>query len=105
MKAVEVLKAARELISDPRRWTTQTFACDKDGWDCDAWSDVAVRFCAFGAVDRIGMGAESGATAFIVRAAREAWNLGPARVNDEYGHTAVMQMFDRAIELAAAEET
>jgi hypothetical protein len=41
------------------------------------------------------------ADALLIRAAKRVFDSDPASVNDTMGHAAVMQMYDKAIELAA----
>lgn len=104
MKASTLLQKARARIEDPARWCQGRH-----------WNDDKSRCCAVGA---IGLEAETGnlraglcsaAQGFLDAAARAAFappphGLGAAWVNDTFGHAAVLRMFDRAIELAQAEE-
>lgn len=53
MTTVEVLKAARDLISDPVRWTIQVSARDAQGNSVAPHSALAVRFCAYGAIENV----------------------------------------------------
>lgn len=104
--ALTVLREARELISDPKRWTTGFFAKDADGRD--VWWDYsgAVCWCAIGALNKVA-GAPEPHTA-----ARKALRIGserafgetdPTLVNDGLGHVAVLRMFDAAIAFAEKE--
>lgn len=46
----EALKAARERISDPERWTQGEYAKNTQGEACNANSSEACQWCAAGAV-------------------------------------------------------
>jgi hypothetical protein len=112
----DVLRAARERISDPERWGVGVHARDTSGAeveDCEALPK-ACEWCALGALFAEGvqpygddegfseedaaLGAE--ATEFLTRGADGEW---PPTVNDEGDHARVLDMYDRAIELAEAE--
>jgi hypothetical protein len=96
--AVEVLIAARELISVPERWTRGVYSLIDE-------NDEAVCWCGAGAVyaaaDRAGCNPEHArcllndavGTGYII------WNDDPNRT-----HAEVLAAFDKAIELARAEE-
>lgn len=102
-EAVRVLKAAKALISDPKRW-------------CRFVLRDRSRFCAEGAVFKVcGYEMRDGckftdqsvseashepAALFLVRAARMNGALYPFIINDTRKHEDVMRMFDLAIELA-----
>jgi hypothetical protein len=103
VKPSELLTQARDLIADENNWTTVFYARGEDGEPLDTGFDPrAVRFCAVGACDRT-----RASEAWLRRAAKELFPTmsGPASVNDRLGHAAAMQMFDRAIEIATAEES
>lgn len=54
-KTIEILRGAREILSDPDRWTRQFQARDSEG-DCVAWNNPgAVCFCLMGAINRASM--------------------------------------------------
>lgn len=53
MTTKEALEAARDLISDPKRWTTGYFAKKADGEITASRKPDAVCWCASGAVNRI----------------------------------------------------
>lgn len=42
----------KELLSGPEKWTQHTYARDKNGRDCSQWSQEAVCWCLYGAVDK-----------------------------------------------------
>lgn len=103
MTTVEILRAARELISDPARWTKGACARDRKGEPLYAGYDPqAVRWCAFGAVEKIGRtNRERFAAVDVLNKASYSWL--PA-VNDNEGREAVISVYDRAIALAEQEE-
>lgn len=104
---VDVLRAARERISDPERWATGYFAFDAAGTPVEANAPAACRWCAVGAVlaetnQPYGYGGYQPPVA--VSARRFLDQAGPVlSVNDEAGHQAVLELYDRAIALAEAE--
>jgi hypothetical protein len=53
---LEVLRGARELLSDPKRWAKKWFAKGSLGFDCDALSPDAVCWCVAGAIERVAAG-------------------------------------------------
>jgi hypothetical protein len=56
MEAVEILKKARGLLSQPGAWTRGWFAKDASGEPCQSNDPSAVCFCAFGAVNKFSSG-------------------------------------------------
>lgn len=96
----DILRRARARIEDPSRWTRGYSARDSKGAAVDAASEMAVAWCAYGACTAEG-GDEGDAVAerWLVPAAGSVGQM-PSTLNDDWGHTAVLQMFDRAIELA-----
>ena len=112
MKSVEVLTKARELISDPAKWTQGASAKNRDGKVVGLMSDDAECFCLIGAIDRITLDGEdadndtawAGAEAY--RLTRDAigggaiseWNDEPKRT-----HADVISALDAAIEKAKAQ--
>jgi hypothetical protein len=108
--AAEILRAARERITPKGRWTTDAYARRAGDEAADPLGKCAVRWCAIGALVReegvAGLWVERPGNVgadFLRDAAREIFGLSsPTTVNDEIGHDAVLQMYDRAIELAEA---
>lgn len=116
MNEVEILKAARSLIEDQNCWATGKLARDAAGLGCDVYSDSACQFCALGALERIQLMTHTWrGDGFLYKSAIKllidrdvlGWRLSckasPAYVNDVLGHAAVMEMYDRAIEMAQQE--
>lgn len=109
---VEILKAARERISGPARWTQNAFARRADGEIVAPDSSVACRWCAGGAL-RAEANVHDGKSgrsanhflrvAAIERVGGEAQTSVP-RFNDWAirKHSEVVGLYDRAIELAEA---
>jgi hypothetical protein len=107
MNAREILVEARELISDPSKWTVQTFARRATGDEVVATDSKAERFCALGAIFRVSEVTSpgqlrcipSGMTARLVlmQAAYRLHGKGITEANDFIGHHAVLEMFDTAI--------
>ena len=99
--SAQILRAARARIADPKNWTTDTFARDANGWPCSARDKNACRWCAYGALRADGYFNDAPATALLSEAS-QALNCGmlPHAVNDLKGHSAVLKIYDRAIELA-----
>lgn len=95
---VKVLKAARELISDPARWTQFESARDEFGNPIPARDQKACSFCSVGAFSRVCMD-----FSFEVRdAAEEAFyeaigSSSIATFNDSHTHPEVLAAFDAAI--------
>lgn len=101
--ALEILIAARELISVPERWTKGAMARDARGNSVPVGSKVANQFCSKGAVlhscNRAGGGYFE-----AIRYLGLAMHDLVARWQDEHEHPEVLAAFDRAIELARQEE-
>lgn len=98
--AVDILRAARELIAEPKAWTQRAFGRDEDGMCCDSLHPDAVCWCAGGALTKAANG-----HGLIRSKAREQLYaaIGCADIvdfNDEHTHAEVLSAFDRAITLA-----
>lgn len=104
---VAILREARDLISDPARWTRHELARDKDGNAVHPTSEEATCWCAQGALAKV-HGREnylsSRSYALLSSHASPQWRFRaePSYVNDCNGHQATLAMYDRAI--AAAEQ-
>ena len=100
MKPSEVLRAARELICAPERWTQGVLARNAKGNAVKPVSRNATCWCAYGAITRI----------------QESWSWPPfefldqamdspiAKFNDHHPHREVLRRFDKAIALAEQSE-
>jgi len=101
--ALEVLRKARELISQESAWTQGAFARDANGKPCGMTSDSAVCWCAGGALI---------AAAHVLGhpEKNKAWNalqtyMGCSVIgwNDQRRkHRSILQAFDRAIKLVSS---
>ena len=101
----EVLRRAREIISDPTKWTQGTYARDKYGHRAEPDSPAASRWDALGAITRaskelgVREGIGAGSVDRLITIAK-----GPvSTINDNQGHAAVLALFDKALasEMAA----
>ena len=107
---VNILSEAQELIRDPSKWGQGAFARDAEGRPVAFDGKPACSWCALGAVDFIGTMRRdyisSGRALRALRIASELYWTGeadPAGVNDNCGHADVMEMLDRAIQIAKEE--
>lgn len=107
--ALELLREARELISDTARWTKGDLARDVYGYGVPYNSGRAVRWCSIGAIYR---------SAEFVQGNDAVWEakrqlgvaIGVPDVNvfatrqDRLGHAWALAGFDRAIAALEAKE-
>lgn len=103
MTTIEILKKARELLSDPARWTQNAYARDVTGRGVPPTSSSATCWCLIGAL-AAAEGSQCGVSFIAVseksKAAVDAfnethlpiWNDAPDRTHNE-----VLQRFDEAI--------
>lgn len=94
VKEVDIIKKARELLSDPKRWTTGAGARDKHGDPIPVNSPMAVCWCMSGALARIA-------------GYSDAWDAekllhpnfpgGITGFNDTHEHADVLELMDKAI--------
>ena len=100
MNTLEILQAARELISVPERWTQGCLARNRAGKECSFRSNDSVRWCSIGALNKIStLNIVSHALVFLSKAVSVKTNKF-STWNDTHTHAEVLQAFDRAIELA-----
>lgn len=104
---VQALCKAKDLIADGSKWCCDTYAQSDLGIQIHPNHPRAVSFCSVGALAHV-MEVDAGAAEmslpgqFLVDAAQQIGQCHPTNLNDGYGHSAALQMFDRAIELARA---
>ena len=103
---VDILRAARGVLSDPGRWTRYALARACDETTCNVTSAGARCFCAMGAVFRAGgynLVGDAPAVVVDALALLRAPN-GLARFNDDpkTKHADVLALFDAAIARAGA---
>jgi hypothetical protein len=86
----QVISRAYQLIEDPNHWTTFALARDESGLACLPGSEIAVRFCARGALYRAACEICPDGSAALFKTV--TWSLPwLALVNDFRGHTAVLK--------------
>jgi hypothetical protein len=99
---LQILRRARELISDPERWTTELAARDECNGSVAPWDESAVCWCAVGAMERAAhdLGVRVSSNAYSA-AMERLYALSPhnsvVQVNDVEGHAAVLALFDKAL--------
>lgn len=97
----DILRAARELISTPEKWTQHDWARDRSGKATIYSSPDAACWCAMGAIRQVtgGYPGFSLAEDILEQATRSndigAWNDRQGRT-----HKTILRAFDRAIALA-----
>ena len=100
---LQILKEARELISDPERWTQGEDARDEDGLPVHPDDSDATCWCTLGALHRVATGNDK-TTVFME--IQKAVDLLPgirsqgyyaAKFNDAHSHDEVLALFDHAI--------
>lgn len=94
---VEILREARDLISDRDRWCQGVEALTKEGIDVDARHPKAIRWCALGAVWKLPIKHKDWEDAVRVLYA----GCGSlTEFNDSHTHAEVLALFDDAIQRA-----
>jgi len=105
MTPLEALTAARERISTPERWTQGAEARDAEGNSVEPWGAKAVRWCMIGAIQHVSLIIIFRPFTLLVRAIGDPLaDIAEWQDNPERTHTDVLATFDRAIELARAEQ-
>jgi hypothetical protein len=119
LTTLEILTQARELISNPARWTQHALARDANGdshplahpyhdhphWDgIRGYDSEACSWCALGAIEKVSnasLNTDSNspppARLALHRAAEKLYSLSTPEVNDTLGHAEVLNIYDRAI--------
>jgi hypothetical protein len=98
MSALETLKKARDLISDPAKWTQGNLASDVYGDEIDPQSDDAICFCAIGAIERFtGTTENTEADLCLSVTCEKLSGLPVFAFNDSHTHPEVVALFDAAI--------
>ena len=99
-----IIERARALIDNQATWCQGTFAFLADGRRCSAHEAGAVRFCAYGALQRVAFDltgkralaeelAQKAAVAITGRNAAQARST-IIQTNDRHGRAAVLRLFD-----------
>lgn len=99
MLAADLLRAARARIFDPERWTQGALARDAMGNLIAETDSRAKCWCARGAYYAEDPLSSHGGEKFLNEAADEKGTF-VERINDRGRHADVMDLYDRAIELA-----
>ena len=98
MDTVKILKSARNLISDPRRWTQGDYV--------DRNANGEICYCAIGAlaaVQEIEPGDDIPGAADLARVitgGSSDYGFWVVRYNDDHAHADILAIFDEAIEAA-----
>lgn len=100
--AMQVLIAARRLISKPERWCQGYYAFDKKGNFVDPSDDGAVRWCAEGACLRVAQKREFDDHPALQLLRNQLKRNDIPNWNDtrRRTHKQVLNLFDKAIETA-----
>lgn len=115
LSPLEALQKARDLVSDPKRWTQNAFARDEDGRDGPSYDGdwfEPVCFCSLGALAHVcGMEPEHELPGEDVLAGVIAEQNGLEydlslihEFNDSHTHAEVLAIFDLAIARASSSE-
>ena len=73
IRAIEVLRDVRELLSEPARWTTGEYARDAAGHETDPSDGRAVSWCGHGAIYACGIARGMPTLGRIIR---DDWTTG-----------------------------
>lgn len=104
VRTIDVLRAARKRIEDPKRWTRMAFARTSDGTGVTSDCDAAAKWCLVGSLwkERRNFGLSADDTDPLMRALCVlAARLGDYRTlvdaNDSGGHAVALRILDAAI--------
>lgn len=103
-EVVEQLQNARDLITDPNKWTKRSFAKDSHGNSVSATSSRAVCFCSIGALEHVSNGIGYEKSLNILQSIAPLYTTVIV-YNDSYNttHDDILKLFDVAIEKAKSE--
>jgi hypothetical protein len=97
-RATTILISAKDLISDPAKWTQNAPARDEKGKEVPAVSESATCWCTIGALHKVSEGEGYMRFSDAYKALCDSSPSGMvAHYNDEGTHADVMALFDRAI--------
>ena len=99
---LNLIRRAKNRISDHHRWTRETEARDSNGQEIDADSKSAARWCALGSLDRESTGDDVTFKTAVRTCDKEAKNMygqysDLTIVNDDHGRKAVIKLFNKVI--------
>lgn len=107
MNTVDVLKAARDIISTPDKWTQRSYARAADNYPVAVGMKDACKFCALGAVLKVSERTYAGPDDFAPMAilegvAHQYHDMSVVGYNDSpnTSHQDIMELYDRAIQEA-----
>lgn len=103
MTTVEILIAARALITPPDKWTQGEIARDDEGNATSPTAMDAVCWCAQGAIAKVAGGHYLIGAFYARDTLRKVAGNKVFNFNDGHTHAEVLAALDRAIELARAE--
>lgn len=103
----QVLRRARDLLSDKRKWTRYGAARSGNGAVCPPYAPDAVRFCAYGAIARAALevtgnrqqarGLARSIEMHLLGGERASQPNGRlCQVNDRKGYAAIIRLLDAA---------
>lgn len=94
MTDLEIIKAARQVISDPDHWLRNHYAENADGETCWGYQEDAIKWCSTGAIQKVG-GNDTMISGIIAEA---AGIISLIEANDHANdHAEIMAVWDRAI--------
>lgn len=109
MKNSEILKKAKEVISNKNNWCQEILCADDNYNGVDI--EKATKFCAYGALSKVLNNSKPVIYNIFVNYLRDASNelfntTVVSLVNDspKYGHKCILEIYDKAIELAKKDE-
>ena len=98
MTPLQTLKAARDLISDPARWTQGWFAKNERGLNVSEDHPDACCWCVLGAMKRVSSSSIGFHQAAAILRNRSMFRLFDlSEFNDTHTHAEVLALFDAAI--------
>jgi hypothetical protein len=98
MTPLETLKAARQLITDPAKWTQGELARDAEGNEINPNNDLATCFCAHGAIQYFTADETlSNADILLIAVCSDKHDCYVEDYNDTHTHAEVIALFDAAI--------
>ena len=97
MTPLETLKAARQLITDPAKWTQGSSARTSNGVPISTFADDAVCWCALGAIGRSNIVDEVSNYRAHQAMLKQLGGSVVSVFNDTHTHAEVLGLFDAAI--------
>jgi hypothetical protein len=94
MSTVEILKAAKALITDEKNWAQGCIARSASGEEVGALNPTACRFCAVGAIQKV---ATDESRIPVIDILRSLAKGSVSFFNDSHSHAEVLSLFDLAI--------